>query len=756
MEPSVIKRRWPLILGIILLLAMAAGGSPLPQVTAMAPSAAADLQIVGKIRWAYYVTYGNDSMDSLRQHISNLDILSPYWYELNAQGEVSRVSGASDQNLATVRDLAQGAGVKLLPMIKNRAEWGELHPILADPSLRRQTIANIVALTANGAYPGIHIDFESVNSDDRPHLTTFMNELAAELRPRGKLVTQAVAAKDRERTDGWAGAYDYAALGAANDLILIMTYGYGTAIPRSTAPFPWVDDSAAFAASQIPPDKLLLGVPWYGYEWVDGRVARSLRYPQAIALAQEHGVDIEYDQSAEGPHFTFQDGGQRHDVWFEDRRSQDAKLDLVQKYGLAGAGGWRLGHEDPGVWDSFNAMLGFRTWYLAEGSTGNPYHTWVLLMNPNAGPANATVTFMKEDGSTVVRQYRLPAQSRTNVFANQIVPDSAISTKVEADQPIIVERAMYFGHDGHASVGVNAPRYRWYLPEGYAGSGVHSWVLLMNPNPQAANATVTFMKEDGSTVVRQYSLAATSRLNIFANQVVPGAAFATKVESDAPIVAERAMYFDGGKGGHGSPGSPFATKNWYFAEGYTGYGSWILLMNPGATPTPVAVTFLLEDGRAVRRDYSLPGTSRLTVYANSILGPDKAFATKIEAQAPIVAERSMYWNQSQSGHASLGAPAPARTWYLAEGATAYPFDEWLLVANPNPSPANLTVTFMKEGGGAVVRSYRVGASARFTLHVNEVVPDSALSIKVESDLAVVAERSMYFGQGGTVTIGVAR
>src|SRR3990170_828808 len=122
MAPSVIKRRWPLILGAILLLAMARDGSRLPQVEAMVPSATAGPQ-VGKIRWAYYVTYANDSMDSLRQHISHLDILSPYWYELNAQGEVSRMSGASDQNLATVRDLAQGAGVKLLPMIKNRAEW---------------------------------------------------------------------------------------------------------------------------------------------------------------------------------------------------------------------------------------------------------------------------------------------------------------------------------------------------------------------------------------------------------------------------------------------------------------------------------------------------------------------------------------------------------------------------------------------------------------------------------------------------------
>ena len=107
---------------------------------------------------------------------------------------------------------------------------------------------------------------------------------------------------------------------------------------------------------------------------------------------------------------------------------------------------------------------------------------------------------MKEDGNTVEKRYSLNPQSRLSIFANEVVPNSAFSTKVESTSALLVERSMYFGHDGHSSPGVNGGSRNWYLPEGFTGKGTDTWILLMNPENQAANATVTFMKEDGSKV----------------------------------------------------------------------------------------------------------------------------------------------------------------------------------------------------------------------------------------------------------------
>jgi hypothetical protein len=360
---------------------------------------------------------------------------------------------------------------------------------------------------------------------------------------------------------------------------------------------------------------------------------------------------------------------------------------------------------------------------------------------------------MKEDGGTVAKRYQVASASRFSIFANEVVINAAFSTKVQSDVPIFVERAMYFGHDGHDSVGVNAPGRLWYMAEGFSGTDVDTWILLMNPNGVSTTATVTFMKEDGSTVARTYTLAPTSRLNIWADQIVPNCAFSTRVESTLPIVAERAMYFGGG--GHGSGGMPYTSKRWYLAEGYTGFGSWLLLMNPNAVSANVSVTFMMENGSTVLRNYTLRPTSRLNVYVNDIF-TNVAFSTKVESDQPIVVERAMYWGSSASGHSSMGATALATTWYLPEGCTAYPFEEWVLIMNPGNVPANVTATFMLEGGNNIVRKYSVSPTSRLTIHVDDIVWNSAVSVSLDSDRPIMAERSMYFGTGGHNSVGVSQ
>ncbi|MBI4301275.1 MAG: hypothetical protein HY664_01555 [Chloroflexi bacterium] len=742
---SIIKRGWLLVLALVLVLP----ASPVQSQT---------IERIGKIRWAYYVAYDANSLGSLKEHIDSLDYVSPFWFQLDDGGNLNNIN---QDDFDGVAQFVQSRGVKLVPTVKNGATGGAFHSVLADPALRTQTIGRLVELAMSRGYDGLHIDFENLDSGDRPHLSAFMAELAAALRSRGKLVSQAVAAKEEEKTTGWAGVYDYSALAPSNDLIVLMAYGYRTAsssVPGSTAPILWVEKSVAYAASQIPADKLILGVPWWGYDWnlTIGPPATSLRYAQSIALAQQHGAAIAYDEASQGATFSYNSGGQNHQVWFENRRSLDAKLDLVFKYGLAGAAGWRLGHEDPEAWASFDARLGFRTWFFAEGATATPYHTWILMLNPNPYSVQAKVTFMKEDGSTVIKNYTLRPTSRFNLFVNAVVPNAALSTKVEADATIFVERAMYFGHDGHVSAGVNAPRYNWYLPEGFTGPGFHTWLLLMNPNPVPSPVTLTFMKEDGSTVVKSYTLGPTSRLNIWANEILPNSAFATEVSAQAPVVAERATYFDGGKGGHGSVGSTYTSKQWQLAEGYTGFDSWLLFMNPNPVPAQVTMTLNPEGGQPVVRTFNLKPSSRFNIYTNSFLPPNTPFATTVTSDQPIVLERSMYWGSSLNGHSSLAATAPSTTWFLAEGATAYPFEEWVFISNPGSVPTNANLTFMKEDGTTLSRNYNVAARSRITVHVDDIVPDSALSIRVDSDQPIVVERTMYFGIGGTNSLGMAQ
>jgi hypothetical protein len=134
------------------------------------------------------------------------------------------------------------------------------------------------------------------------------------------------------------------------------------------------------------------------------------------------------------------------------------------------------------------------------------------------------------------------------------------------------------------------------------------------------------------------------------------------------------------------------------------------------------------------------------------LQPNTAFGAQISGSLPIVAERSMFFRQGS--HNTVGSPDLATTWFLAEGSTAQPFDEWVLLANPNAVAATATLTFSFPDGSTGTRTVSVGANSRVSLFLNQLLPPTAVSTRVDSNIPIVVERSMYFRQGGTNTNGL--
>ena len=163
--------------------------------------------------------------------------------------------------------------------------------------------------------------------------------------------------------------------------------------------------------------------------------------------------------------------------------------------------------------------------------------------------------------------------------------DQAFSTKLVGSQPIIVERAMYFGSGGHGTIGVTAPATTWYLAEGYTGAGFGTYILIQNPNDSATTVDVTYMLQGGGTLTRQHTVPANARYTIVAQdaaEVGPDQAFSTRLVSSQPIIVERAMYFGGCGPCHDRRHRPATT--WYLAEGYTGPASGPT--SSSRTPTP--------------------------------------------------------------------------------------------------------------------------------------------------------------------------
>jgi hypothetical protein len=242
----------------------------------------------------------------------------------------------------------------------------------------------------------------------------------------------------------------------------------------------------------------------------------------------------------------------------------------------------------------------------------------------------------------------------------------------------------------------------------------------------------------------------------------------TKVTSIAGswIVAERAVYFDynGLPGGHDSIGTITPSNTWYLAEGYTGgtFDTYVLVQNPGTEAAVVTLSFQLVDGTAPDYSFPLNAGTRQTVMLDSLPNlSDAEVSTKVTATVPVVSERACYfdYNGLPGGHDSIGVPAPANMWYLAEGYTGGTFDTWVLVQNPGTEEALVTLKFQLVEGTAPDYTFTLPAGQRQSIMLDSLpdLSDAEVSTAVVSSVPVVAERAVYFDyygkKGGHDSIG---
>ncbi|WLD92632.1 LysM peptidoglycan-binding domain-containing protein [Alkalihalobacillus sp. AL-G] len=230
--------------------------------------------------------------------------------------------------------------------------------LLRNPELQETLITNILNMIREKGYRGLNIDFEYVYPEDRENYNNFLRRVVARLRPEGYSVSTALAPKENAEQQGLLyEAHDYAAHGEIVDFVVLMTYEWGWAggRPWAIAPINKVRDILDYAVTAIPRDKILMGVPLYGRDWkipwVEGTYARTVSPKEAVNLALQYGVAIEYDETYQSPFFRYTDEtGQQHEVWFEDARSVNVKYQTVKDYGIRGISYWVLGPSFPQNW----------------------------------------------------------------------------------------------------------------------------------------------------------------------------------------------------------------------------------------------------------------------------------------------------------------------------------------------------------------------------------------------------------------------
>lgn len=246
---------------------------------------------------------------------------------------------------------------------------GLISAIVRNPAGIDALIENLLEVMAEKSYRGLNIDFEYVKAEDRELFTEFVRTCTERMHTAGYLVSVALAPKTSAEQPGvlYEGI-DYHALGAIADYVFVMTYewGYTYGPPMAVAPLHMVRRVIEYAVSEIPPEKISMGIPNYGYDWplpyVRGTTkAQSIGNIEAVRIAIEQGAEIQFDETAKSPYFHYESDGIRHEVWFEDVRSLRGKFDLIKEFGLRGAGYWQLMQ-----WFRANWLLLEDNFYIAK------------------------------------------------------------------------------------------------------------------------------------------------------------------------------------------------------------------------------------------------------------------------------------------------------------------------------------------------------------------------------------------------------
>jgi len=373
-------------------------------------------------------------------------------------------------------------------------------------------------------------------------------------------------------------------------------------------------------------------------------------------------------------------------------------------------------------------------------------------------------TGSKGSASFTLKSLRKQSTADVNVTAQGLVAGNTPAYGVYSDAiggegtvavPHATSRAW-----GHDSVGTSATSRSWYLAEGCTAGGFETWVLVQNPDPSlTAHVSLDFMTSKGEVKGPGVDLGPNSRNTFNVADYVPAEYnVSTMVSSTTGVVAERAVYAYQRTVGTDSIGAPAPATNWYLAEGCTrgGFETWVLVQNPNPTPARVALKYMTDTGPLTGPAVSVPGSSRVTFNVANTVPNRWSVSTEVSSDVPVIAERAEYGNNRAWGHDSVGATAPATGWYLAEGCTNDGFETWVLVQNPNPAPASVTLTYMTDLGPVPGPTATIPANSRQTFNVADYVPNTwSVSTQVSSDQPVIAERAMYGNNRtwGTDSIG---
>lgn len=287
--------------------------------------------------------------ENLRRALPYLTYLTVFTYGFREDGTLI------EPDDTRIIETAKSYGVSPVLLLSTLTDEGVFNNnlssrLFSDTVLQDTLIENLIDTALSKGYEGIEIDFEFIPKDDASGYVAFLKRLKAELEGEGLPLFVSLAPKTSGDQPGLLyEGHDYRGIGEVADFVILMTYewGYQFGPPLAVAPIRSVERVVEYAVSVIDSEKILLGIPNYGYDWplpyVKGQTeAKGISNVDALIIALDNGAEIKFDADALTPYYNYSKDGIEHVVWFENARSIEGKLELVKKYSLGGISIWQI------------------------------------------------------------------------------------------------------------------------------------------------------------------------------------------------------------------------------------------------------------------------------------------------------------------------------------------------------------------------------------------------------------------------------
>jgi spore germination protein len=306
--------------------------------------------------------YPEVDIETLKLMLPQLTYLSIFAYPVQADGNLIAIE---DENLIKEARNYRVAPMMVIANITDGTFSSDIaSSILNNEMIQDRLIENILTLLKAKNYYGLDIDFEYLYPKDRKAYNRFLQKITTKLHQEGFIVTTAIAPKTSAEQLGLLyEAHDYPAHGRIVDHVIIMTYewGYLWSEAMPVAPIDRVEEVISYAVREIPSEKILMGIPNYGYDFnvpkIEDVPARLITNYEAIEIAKREGVGISFDRETMSPFFTYIENGNQREVHFEDAKSIKAKIMLALEYNLGGFSIWTIMSYFRPMWLLFDYYL---------------------------------------------------------------------------------------------------------------------------------------------------------------------------------------------------------------------------------------------------------------------------------------------------------------------------------------------------------------------------------------------------------------